>query len=301
LNHVWLEGTKIVLLNHVWLEGTKIVQNLSGSIFEMYIGGQLVDSQTFDFMADVWQVYMAETYAKCQTINNKISQSDTNFFPLHFFFCDNQMFLPLLALQYHQVEIRIHWGSTINNVTNLTAYGNYIFLDVKERGEFVNTQLDFLITQVQTINGSASSIDLSLLNHPVKSLYFGYPQSSSGYEFWTFKDASITLNGNYLFENMSPTYFHTVQGYYHTNYGLINFNSVNESPKYTQYYTYNFCIDASSYKPTGSCNFSRLDNGKIQIAGGTFTPSGRTTLVLYAVNYNILRIKSGIAGILFSN
>jgi hypothetical protein len=76
------------LLNAMWLEGTDIVKYLSGTTFDFYMGGKLIDSQTFDFMADVWQVYMAETYSKCQTINNNVSQSDTNFFPLHFFFCD---------------------------------------------------------------------------------------------------------------------------------------------------------------------------------------------------------------------
>jgi hypothetical protein len=289
------------LINQVWLEGTDIVGNLTGTTFQLYIGGQLIDSQTFDFMADAWQIYMAESYSKCVTINNNISQSDINFFPLHFFFCDNEMFLPILALQYHQVEIRINWGSTIQTVPNLVAYGNYIFLDTKEREAFVKKQLDFLITQVQTISGSINSIDLSLLNHPVKSIYFGYPQTSNPANYWTFTGASILLNSNYLLENMTPTYFHTVQGYYNTKYGNINFNNTQNSPVYTQYYTYNFCLDATSYKPTGTCNFSRLDKGKLQITGGLSVPSGLTTLTLYAVNYNVLRIKEGVAGILFSN
>jgi hypothetical protein len=288
------------LINQVWLEGSNVVGNIVGSTFELYIGGQIIDTQTFDFMADVWQVYMAETYSKCQTINNNVSQSNMNFFPLHFFFCDNHMFLPLLALQYHQVEIRIHWGPSIQSVSNLIAYGNYIFLDTVERERFSQKQHDFLITQVQTISGSTGSVDLSLLNHPVKSLYFGYPQTSNLNQYWTFTNASIVLNGNYLLENMSPTYFHTVQGYYHTEYGIINFDTTRMSPTYTQYYTYNFCLDATSYKPTGTCNFSRLDNGKLQIVGAS-SGQALTTVTVYAVNYNVLRIKSGIAGVLFSN
>jgi len=290
------------LINQVWLEGSNVVENLSGTTFDLYIGGQIIDSQTFDFMADVWQIYMAETYSKCQTINNNISQSNINFFPLHFFFCDNHMFLPLLALQYHQIEIRIQWGSSIQNVTNLIAYGNYIYLDTVERERFAQKPSDFLITQVQRITGSTISVDLALLNHPVKSLYFGYPQTSNNREYWTFTDASIALNGTYLLENMSPTYFHTVQGYYHTKYGIINFNMDQMAPSYTRYYTYNFCLDATSYKPTGTCNFSRLDNGKLQIVGATAAQGQTlTTLTIYAVNYNVLRIKSGVAGVLFSS
>lgn len=287
------------LINHVWLEGTDLVQNLNGTTFEFYIGGKLIDSQTFDFMADVWQVYMAETYSKCQTINNNVSQSNKNFFPLHFFFCDNQMFLPLLNLQYHQVEIRVNWGPSIDSVVDLKMFGNFVYLDTMEREEMINKPMELLITQVQRLSSSSvSSIDLSYLNHPVKSLFFGYPQTGDVNQFWTFDDASMFLNGTPLFESMTPTYFHTVQGYYGSEYGIINFN--NGTPVYTQYYMYNFCMNTTSYKPTGTCNFSMLDNAKLVITNPFFNQAN-SGLIVYAVNYNILKIRDGLAGILFSN
>jgi hypothetical protein len=155
-----------------------------------------------------------------------------------------------------------------------------------------------LITQVQTVQGTLKDIDLSVLNHPVKSIFFGYPQTSCVTASWTFTGASINLNGTPLLENMTPTYFHTVQGYYSTKYGIINFNADQGCPQYTRYFMYNFCIDATSYKPTGTCNFSRLDNATMKLTGTTGSLTG---LTLYAVNYNVLRIKSGISGILFSN
>ena len=288
------------LINQVWIEGSNVVQNLTGTLFELYIGGQKIDSQTFDFMADAWQVYMAESYSKCQTINNNASQSNKNFFPLHFFFCDNDMFLPLIAIQYHQIEIRVSWGPYIQNVSNVTMYGNYVFLDTNERTEMTaKPQIDMFITQVQTISGSLNSIDMSTLNHPVKSIYFGYPQTGNVHQYWTFQKASIDINGISLLENMSPSYFHTVQGYYNTKYGIINFNNVLNAPLYTMYFTYNFCLNATSYKPTGTCNFSRLDTARLNLYGANSTTA--TSLTLYAVNYNILRIKAGLAGILFSD
>jgi hypothetical protein len=303
-------GTSIIkiqslgdLINHVWLEGDLLfiendVSKLSGTTFDLYIGGQKVDSQTYDYMADIWQVYMAETFTKCQLINNNISQSDNNFFPLHFFFCDNGMFLPLVNIQYHQIEIRITWGPYIEDVENLVAYGSYVYLDTKEREEMVaKTTSDILITQVQRFETSQNpnNIDLSTFNHPVKSIYFGFPQVDQE-NSWTFNSADILLNGNYLLEKMSPSYFHTVQGYYGSKYGIINFDSVNKTPKYTQYFTYNFCLDVTSYPSTGTCNFSRLDTSQLSLSGAT-----KSNLIVYAVNYNILRIKSGLAGILFSN
>lgn len=302
INQIWLEGTNLIKLVDTNNRHSSYV-NLFGTIFDFYIGGQKIDSQTFDYMSDVWQVYMAETYSKCITINNNISQSDSHFFPLHFFFCDNDMFLPLISLVYHQVEIRITWGPYIQSVSNLNVYGNYIFLDTKEREELVaKPQVDMLITQVQTIKGDFSSIDLSSFNHPIKSIYFGYPQTSNVLAHWSFDNADIALNGTYLLENMSSSYFHTVQGYYNTKYGVINFHPTNNSPRYTQYYTYNFCLNATSYKPTGTCNFSRLDNAVLKIHNSNIdTGNIMKTTTIYAVNYNILRLKSGIAGILFSN
>jgi len=57
--------------------------------------------------------------------------------------------------------------------------------------------------------------------------------------------------------------------------------------------------DASDYNPSGSCNFSRLDNAKLIIRG--VEAVNRSYVYVYAVNYNVLRIKDGLAGILFGN
>ena len=295
------------LINHVWLESDNITDYLSGTTFDLFIGGQKIDSQTYDFMAEIWQVYMAETSTKSQTINNTISQSNKNFFPLHFFFCDCGMFLPLLAIQYHEVEIQIHWGST--PPTNVKVYGNYVYLDTAERGTMVNKSLELMITQVQRMefDNSVGHVDLDIgvfLNHPIKSLYFGYEAENPliNRDYLTFTGADLQLNGTYVFEDMSPTYFHTVQSYYNCPFGLTNLDNIYTCPVYTRYYTYNFCLDASSYKPTGTCNFSRIDNAKLTIHGlSKASERLSSTLKVYAVGYNILKIERGLAGILFGN
>jgi hypothetical protein len=315
------------LVNGVWLHGGKNQQSvinginsppgligfLPGTIFELYIGGQLIDSQTFDFMADIWSVYMAETETKRSMINNfMVSNSnaplniDYTFFPLHFFFCDNEMFLPIIAIQYHAIEIRIKWGPYVSQMTApIDVYCNYVFLDSAEREAMVNKPMDILITQVQRyVPGGGEGVDLSVFKHPVKSLYFGYPAIGWS-STWGFDTADIILNGTYLLEKMYPEYFHTVQGYYHAKHGNIQFSSNFQSPVYTQYYTYNFCLDASSYKPTGSCNFSRLDSSRLNLSNSNiYTSDGYVDVsqfTVYAVNYNVLRVKMGLAGILFGN
>jgi hypothetical protein len=294
------------LVNEMWLEADNIATYLSGTTFELFVGGQLVDSHTYDYLADIWPVYMAENATKSQTMNNAITQSNRNFFPLHFFFCDNGLFLPLVALQYHEAEIKIHWGPS--SISNVRMCANYVYLDTAEREAMANRRMDIMVTQVQKLDTPLSTgkndIDISYLNHPVKSLYFGFEAESAliQRDRFTFTSGDLQLNGTHVFEDMTSDYFHTVQGYYRCPNGVINYDSVFRCPVYTRYYTYNFCMNANEYRPTGTCNFSRIDNGKLTLRGvERGTDRGGAELSVYAVNYNILRIERGLGGILFGN
>ena len=59
-------------------------------------------------------------------------------------------------------------------------------------------------------------------------------------------------------------------------------------------FLYPFALSCSSFQPTGSCNFSRLDSVKLISSSPIVKP-------IYARNYNILRIDNGMGGILFGN
>ena len=287
------------------------------------MGGQKVDSQHYDYFAEIWPNYLADTYNKSQELNNKASTSNQTFVPLHFFFCDHKAFLPLIALQHHQVEIKINFDETA--VANCNAnekkaefYGNYVYLDKEERESLISRTLDFVVTQTQKIelplesvtdnttqSGGYNALDISSFNHPVKSLFFGYGCSTSNFagDRFSFINADLFINGISFLENMSPTYFHTVQNYYKSNYGQTEFDIDSHTGVYTRYFVYHFCLNASDYNPSGSCNFSRLDNAKLILRGvekGELRPSNQDVYV-YAVNYNVLRIKDGLAGILFGN
>ncbi len=295
------------LLNGLWLEGTDILTKFEGATFDLYIGGTKIDSQTLDFMSDVWQNYMAETYTKSQEINNLTSTSNTKFFPLHFYFCDNDMFLPLISLQYHQVEIKITFARTVTPPSNIDVkiYGNYVFLDTEERQQLVDTPLEFIVTQVQKqVYDGNDNFDLSFFNHPVKSIYFGHPAKSGtlSNDKFSFDTADLYLNSTALLENMSPLYFHTVQNYLNSKFGINQYDENENCPFYTRYFAYHFCKNASKHTPTGTCNFSRLDDAKLTIRNlqrGSDRMNEKVTI--YAVNYNILKIKDGMAGILFGN
>ena len=294
------------IVNHVWFECPDIINTLSGSTFELYIGGKLVDSQTFEYCADIWQVYLAETKVKSTVINNKVAFSDTTFFPLHFFFNDNNQFLPLVNIPYNTVEIRVKWGSGISN--DVKCYANYIFLDTNERLQFINKDIDMVVTQVQKLEFNKTdgdvTLDISPLNHPVKSLFWGYETKTDELDddYITFDSATILLNGLPLLENMSPSYFHTAQGYYNTQNAMVNFVPSVGCPFYTRFYMYSFAKDTTDFNFSGSCNFSRLDSAQIRLKNLTRIATRVTdTLYVYALNYNILKFKAGLSGILFSN
>ena len=317
------------LINCLWFEGLEKNSNVSSNLLynstiDLYIGGQKIDSQHYDYYADIWPNYLADTWTKQEELTNKTSTSNRNFQPLHFFFCDHGAFLPLVSLTHHQVEVRINFDETSlvgygASQKRINVYGNYIYLDKEERESLVKRQMDFIITQTQKVEfplsnvvdntiqttGGYNDLDLSSFNHPVKSIFFGYSATNVDptNDRFTFRNADIHLNGTPLLENMTPTYFHTVQSYYKSKYGKIDFRVDSEDLMYTRYFVYHFGMNASDYNPSGTCNFSRLDNAKLILRGvekGNFR-GRQDDISVFALNYNVLRIKDGLAGILFGN
>jgi hypothetical protein len=316
------------IINGIWLEAGSRDANIASNLFynstiDLFIGGQKIDSQHYDYYSDIWTNYLSDTYTKSRELNNKTSTSNHTFLPLHFFFCDHKAFLPLIALQHHQVEIRVTFDDA--NVASLDpseksakVYGNYIYLDKDERETFTKRNMDLIITQVQTFKkemttvvnnltdqGGYNVIDISQFNHPVKSIFWGISALSkdSANDRFTFLTADLQINGTHLFERMSPVYFHTVQNYYKSSFGHSEFVPETEVLFNTRYFTYHFCLNASEYNPSGTCNFSRIDNASLSIHGvekGNLRPENQE-ISLFAVNYNVLRIRNGLAGILFGN
>ena len=114
----------------------------------------------------------------------------------------------------------------------------------------------------------------------------------------------LYLNGAQLFDSPMPDiYFTSVQGYYHSEHssGLLISQPSNDGsssvPSGQGLKMYSFAQKANRHVPTGSCNFSRLDNAEMKFVGS----STNDDTYLYAVNWNVLRIKNGMAGVAFSN
>jgi hypothetical protein len=153
----------------------------------------------------------------------------------------------------------------------------------------------------------------------------------------SFQTGLLQLNGHDRFSVRNADYFRKVQNYeHHTRVPRVgtDVNGVkatagvaaavtagtlfNTSVYRKQYiYSYSFALSPEEHQPSGTCNFSRIDNAVLQLTynanGGTpgVDSTGRDyqdalydgafTLNIYAVNYNVLRIMSGMGGLAYSN
>ena len=100
-------------------------------------------------------------------------------------------------------------------------------------------------------------------------------------------DMKLVLNGQDRFKEQGSKYFNSVQPYNH--------HSGSPMPGI---YSYSFALKPEEHQPTGTCNFSRIDNAQVAINAGS---GSNKTLNMFAVNYNVLRIQSGMGGLAFSN
>jgi hypothetical protein len=104
--------------------------------------------------------------------------------------------------------------------------------------------------------------------------------------------AKLQLNGQDRFSEREGSYFDVVQPYqHHTRAPDTGIN------------VYSFALRPEEHQPSGSCNFSRIDNAVLQLVLSSPTVSGVATakVRVYAVNYNVLRVMSGMAGVAYSN
>ena len=64
---------------------------------------------------------------------------------------------------------------------------------------------------------------------------------------------------------------------------------------------YSFCLKPGEHQPSGTCNFSRIDNARLVLSKVVGAGSPGVGLHIFAMNYNVLRIMSGMGGLAYSN
>jgi len=277
----------------------------------------------------------------CTGGNGRQSLPNVLYIPLMFFFTKNPgTALPLIALQYHEVKINVIWktpqeitgnynasgtnpGSIANlpQATSASLYIDYIYLDTDERRRFAQQSHEYLIEQVQFnedvgISSASKRIDLTF-NHPVKELLWvvqptcytnckadltRYRATAPNrltpyvYDVPAVFEQHLQINGQDRLEKRYGDYFNKVQPYQHHT-GFAAGPGV---------YMYSFAVKPEEHQPSGTCNFSRIDTATLVLTmdGAVAVDQGSGDvwdMRMYAVNYNVLRIMSGMGGLAFSN
>jgi len=130
------------------------------------------------------------------------------------------------------------------------------------------------------------------------------------------KEAKLQLNGHDRFRAREGTYFRVVQPYQHhtggaaQHVGHAGMQTASATVDYENgyIYCYSFALKPEEHQPSGTCNFSRIDNAVLHldlrdVSGATadLPAADSTDVRVYAVNYNVLRIMSGMGGLAYSN
>jgi hypothetical protein len=301
---------------------------------ELEIGGQLIDRHTGQWMevfAELTQPNSAgieclaagtsgTTFQKMAAhggvvTGNSLTNAGTHYVPLQFWFCRNPgLALPLIALQYHEVKIILDYdlnSSWHSSGNSQQLWVDYIYLDTDERRRFAQVSHEYLIEQIQyqaMTAAATSSTDLNF-NHPVKELVWccaGGAIGAATQSTLTIASTALTdkyklvLNGHDRFSERKLTYFTRQQVHdYHSGFGGLGSisTSLGVATGKDSIAVYSFALKPEEHQPSGTCNFSRIDNAQLKCTTGTV----KSDTNIYAVNYNVLRIMSGMGGLAYSN
>ena len=128
-------------------------------------------------------------------------------------------------------------------------------------------------------------------NNSVKALFWdGWTEKSGGTLTY---DAKLQLNGHDRFNALGHEYFTGVQPY---ECGLKHDNNVINAE---QPGMYSFCLKPGEHQPSGTCNFSRIDNARLVFSN--IVNVAASDVRVFAMNYNVLRIMSGMAGLAYQS
>lgn len=313
------------------------------------IGGTQIDKHYRDWFRIYDELYrtgdVKDSYKRMTAWNDEDVEGTTRkfFLPLIFFFNRNLgQALPMIALAYHEVKLTINLSNTAvmeaagvdtSRGMNLQLFCDYIFLDEAERSKFAHAKHEYLIEQLQytgddaiSVNGAATNVRINL-NHPCKYLVWVCKKDDDVYGEFTvggldkegaavIQSAKLQLNGHDRFTARPGVYFQQVQA--HQAFCCRSRAGI---------YVYSFALSPrDALQPSGSLNFSRIDNANMQLvfknpANAPYDPaSGHPAAYdvdpltvcpyearefkifsLFAVNMNVLRISGGLAGVGYSN
>jgi hypothetical protein len=322
-NISWINAIGYNLINKVELEiGGSIVDTIYGRFLDVYSELSLSDSH---YNGNKKMIGKHDVFTKYTQDNREL----TLYIRLPFWFTNNYgLALPLIALQYHDVVLSVHFnkfsklwysGTDMNLVpdrqyiSNATVYCDYIFLETNERRMFAKKSHTYLIKQHQARlenpvlkENTISRADLDF-NLPVKEIYWVYQANSvSDTNDWSnysntldndqlptkqkepITEIGFTVNGHDRFSPRDSAYFRLVQPIKH---------HTRVSSDYI--YSYSFALYPEKSQPSGTLNFSWVNSATMIFTHPNDIKQGNISI--FAVNYNYLQIVKGMASLVYQS
>ena len=226
--------------NLIGICGDNLVEDV-----EIEIGGQRIDKHYKEWN-QIWDElttpvsksegykYMTGSFNNSLVLGSETKQEMVHY-PLKFWFCRNPgLALPLIALQYHEIQLKFTWGvgkyntSSSDNLTrtnnktdsgglteqhSVEVWADYVYLDTDERRRFSQVSHEYLIEQLQIQKEKDVSSESFKLNleHPIKELIWTTPQTTP----FTDQKIKLSINGHDRFFERNKEYFTLEQPYKH--------------------------------------------------------------------------------------
>jgi len=311
---------------YIWNELSMTIGKKEG--YQKMVGGNPENKCTFLAPGDTYEIYVPLEFWFCRNVglalplialqyhevkinityassSEMVDKNDMNF-------CDNVMSDATSPTTLTLDNSKLGGTSANLQLLDVGLWVDYIFLDTDERRRFAQLSHEYLIEQLQftgtdTITASSDESAMKSMrmtfNHPCKELIWAV-KSSPSHTYWNnfstnssnfyeiaenpVKTAKIQLNGNDRMTERKGTYFSLVQPYqHHETTPNIYHNGIN---------VYSFALKPEEHQPSGTLNMSRIDTAVLSMSSSI---SGN--VYIFAVNYNVLRILSGMGGLAYSN
>ena len=287
---------------------------------DLVIGGQTIERITGDYIYMYDQIHsnkddIDQTLYFLTGHSNYIDVTydwDYNVFLPFYFFRNPSLAIPVCALTKQQVEVRIKFKKLKDVTVSYTRTGgalsdppsvvsssiktvslvtDFFFITDDEKSFLFTRPIEYVITQVQLSQfkfnaGISKKSGMLNFKNPVKEMFF-VAVSDDVYKYEPLKQVTMKFNNNTIIDadNLMLSYEQPLK--YYTGTTGNNFG------------VYSFSMKPETYYPTGQVNMSRIAHNLIEVELDSPDASFGHKVYVYAVNYNVLRIHSGLGGLKF--
>ena len=286
---------------------------------DLLIGGQTIERITGDYIYMYNQIHnnkddIDQTLYFLMGHGNYISVSydwDYSVFLPFYFFRHPSLAIPICALTKQLVEIRIKFrkledvtiqyktatdiidppSDIVSSIKKVSLVTDFFFITDDERNFLLTRPIEYVITQLQMSQfrfnaGVSKKSGMLNFKNPVKEMFF-VAVSDDVHKYEPIKQVNMKFNNNTIIDadNLMVSYEQPLK--YYT--GVTD----------NKFGVYSFSMTPETYYPTGQVNMSRIAHNLIEVELESPDANYGHKVYVYAVNYNVLHIQSGLGGLKF--